>query len=351
MYSKSYAADTTSSEYTSRYATFLDNLVVIDERNVAESLVNGEAIHGITLFSDLTQEEFEGMYLMTEYEGKTILEAQGIWRNRQLINDSKKPGQSRKSLRYGGNSNRKLEDATASYKDWTDLITTPVNDQGDGCAGSSWAWAAVQQVESDSIRKGYLSTSDALSAQELLSCCVNATGCISGSVEAAYAYMQKGSSEAGAIHLASLYPYTATNNDAGECTVEASDYAITLGSSATVTKYHNELDGYTTTQVESNALAHLVSTGTLHACLDASTWNTYVSGTVFSCVGEKINHCVQIVGVNYDPITDQGWYKVRNSWGQEWGAAGFIYLAHGINVCDITYNPGYTDPTNNLGRR
>ena len=38
---------------------------MIDERNVAEKKAGGSAIHGITKFSDLSQEEFAGRYLTT----------------------------------------------------------------------------------------------------------------------------------------------------------------------------------------------------------------------------------------------------------------------------------------------
>ncbi len=39
----------------------MENLAIIDERNAAE----GEMIHGITQFSDLSQEEFKGRYLLS----------------------------------------------------------------------------------------------------------------------------------------------------------------------------------------------------------------------------------------------------------------------------------------------
>lgn len=54
--------------------------------------------------------------------------------------------------------------------------------------------------------------------------------------------------------------------------------------------------------------------GPISVCLDATTWSTYVSGTVTNCDGNTVNHCVQIVGVYYSSATDTGFYKVRNSW-------------------------------------
>jgi C1A family cysteine protease len=54
--------------------------------------------------------------------------------------------------------------------------------------------------------------------------------------------------------------------------------------------------------------------------------------------GQKVDHCVQAVGVD---TTDNGYWKVRNSWGTHWGESGFIRLAYGKDMCQITYDPTY----------
>jgi len=36
--------------------------------------------------------------------------------------------------------------------------------------------------------------------------------------------------------------------------------------------------------------------------------------------------------------------QVRNSWGSDWGDAGYIYLAFGHNTCGIRFNPSFTEP-------
>ena len=45
---------------------------------------------------------------------------------------------------------------------------------------------------------------------------------------------------------------------------------------------------------------------------------------VISVCGDDIDHCVQAVGVN---TATGGWWKVRNSWGVNWGEQGYIRLA------------------------
>ena len=39
-----------------------------------------------------------------------------------------------------------------------------------------------------------------------------------------------------------------------------------------------------------------------------------------------------------------GMVQVRNSWGSDWGDAGYIYLAFGHNTCGIRFNPSFTEP-------
>lgn len=87
---------------------------------------------------------------------------------------------------------------------------------------------------------------------------------------------------------------------------------------------------------EDDMETYVLTTGPLSVCLDASQWSSYTSGIVSSC-GNDVDHCVQAVGLD----TVAGYWKVRNSWGTSWGASGYIYLALGENMCDISYDPTY----------
>eukprot|EP01032_Pedospumella_encystans_P024606 gene24606-27825_t len=62
-HSRNYA---TMEEETQRFALFLENLKVADMRNEAELKSNGDAVHGITRFSDLSQAEFESRFLTSD---------------------------------------------------------------------------------------------------------------------------------------------------------------------------------------------------------------------------------------------------------------------------------------------
>lgn len=59
-WAKTYA---TVEEEALRFNIFVDNLQVVDERNERELQMGGNAVHGLTRFSDLTQNEFRNTFL------------------------------------------------------------------------------------------------------------------------------------------------------------------------------------------------------------------------------------------------------------------------------------------------
>jgi len=200
-----------------------------------------------------------------------------------------------------------------------------VKDQG--YCGSCWAFSATSQIESDSIRAGYLTTSDYLSEQQIVSCDTTDYGCDGGYTEYAYTYVYDNDG----IVSATAYPYTSYWDTTGTCSYSAS----TMTTLVTVT------DGtYYTLDSEVTMAAHVKTTGPLSICLDASDWASYVSGVVSTC-GTDVDHCVQAVGLNSD---DEYWI-VRNSWGTTWGVEGYIYIEYGSDVCAITNDPTYVEIT------
>ena len=67
--------------------------------------------------------------------------------------------------------------------------------------------------------------------------------------------------------------------------------------------------------------------------VDATKWKSYEGG-IFNNCSATLNHAVLLVGVI------QGNWKVRNSWGTDWGENGFMRLAPG-NTCGICVKAGY----------
>ncbi len=286
-HSRNYA---TMEEETQRFAIFLENLKVADMRNAAEEKNKGGAIHGITKFSDLSQAEFESRFLTADASSRT--------NDSVAVELDIKP------------------DTTAALKDWSGVLTTPVKDQG--YCGSCWAFSAVEQIESDSMRT--LKTSYILSPEQMVECDTVSHGCQGGWTEAAYNYVKK----AGGIQTESTYPYSSTQGTSGSCKANKNNFVIGV-------------TGYTTLKGESSMASYMQSTGPLSVCIDASSWNSYKGGIMTNC-GKRVDHCVQAVGVD---ASSSGYWKVRNSWGTSWGESGYIRLAYGQNTCAITSDPTY----------
>jgi len=278
----------TMEEEVERFGHFLNNLKLADERNRKEREMNGTATHGITRFSDMSQEEFVQKFLASKIEpsGAKVVDV----------------------------PHYDLE----SSKDWTGKYTTPVKNQAQ--CGSCWAFSATEQIESDSMRT--LGTSYILGPQQLVSCTpFPSMGCNGGWTENAYQYVKK----AGGIEQEKDYPYTSQTGITGSCKEDPSKYVVTV-------------NDYYGVKGESSMGSYVLGTGPLSVCLDANNWNTYTGGIMKSC-GNQVDHCVQAVGVD---TGSGGYWKVRNSWGTTWGEGGYIRLAYGQNTCDITNDPTYT---------
>merc|ERR1711998_526676 len=200
-----------------------------------------------------------------------------------------------------------LPEGETTVVDWTGTYTTPVKDQG--YCGSCWAFSATEQIESDYIREtgGY----EILSPEQITQCDSSSYGCSGGWTENAYDYVV-----GTGMATEEDYPYTSSSGTTGSCK-SSFDTVVSI-------------TGYETVSGESSMASYVGSTGPLSVCLDASSWSTYTGGILSSC-GNSVDHCVQAVGID----TDEGYWKVRNSWGTSWGESGYIRLAYGQNTCDL----------------
>jgi KDEL-tailed cysteine endopeptidase len=199
--------------------------------------------------------------------------------------------------------------ANPTSVDWTAKgAVTPIKNQ-EQC-GSCWAFSTTGSVEGAwFLSKGSLVS---LSEQQLVDCsdAEGNQGCNGGLMDQGFQYIidNKG------ITTEAAYPYTATD---GTCASKGKPVAATLSGYKDVAA-NNEL------ALETAIVQQPVSVAVE---ADQSVFQFYSGGVMDSSCGTQLDHGVLAVGYGVDAGKD--YYKVKNSWGADWGEKGYIRLGRG----------------------
>jgi len=285
-------------ELNTRFVNFKASLERVKAKNAHPKGAN----YGITKFSDMSPEEFQSTILM-----------------KNKITPAPVPRPSSQVLQP-----KKNIELPVSF-DWRDQgAVTPVKDQGQ--CGSCWAFSATENIESMWIltEKNTTNMTISLSPQQIVDCDEWVFGCNGGQSTSAFNYVIG----AGGLEPSSVYPYTAED---GTCQFQQSKVAATISN----WQYANTL--YDEGPVQTN----LVSWGPLSICVDAANWQDYTSGVMTweECAFVNLlDHCVQLVGYNTEDSSNQYWL-VRNSWGEDWGVDGYIWLEMWYDTCGLAHEP------------
>ena len=297
-----------------RLKKFKKFLKSVDERNAAEEKVGGSAIHGITKFADLSEEEFDEMF-----------------NNFQLPTEADQFPDRDEPVEYNG---------AATAVNWVGILVGPVKNQG--YCGSCWAFSAAMQMESAAIKAGILTPTakDALSTQQMVSCNTATSspaivirkgwwnaGCNGGNQQKAYFYVF----QLGGLTTEALYPYTSgTTSRTGTCDkTKETNFKIKVTSNL----------GFKVIG-ETAQIAYVLGTGPLTSTMNGSILRTYVSGIISaSTCSTTITHAVQIVGVD----TVKNYWILQNTYGADWGMSGFFWLELNKNCCGVATYTTYVN--------
>ena len=226
---------------------------------------------------------------------------------------------------FNGNAERRVLDAgnhlfysvgLPQSVDWsTQGAVTPVKNQGQ--CGSCWAFSTTGSLEGAHFLKN--GTLASLSEQQLVDCAASTgnQGCNGGLMDDAFQYIINN----GGITSEANYPYTAED---GICnTVKEGQIVATLRAFTDVPPNSD------------NALMAAVAQQPVSVAVEAdqNSFQFYSSGVMTATCGTNLDHGVLAVGYGTD--AGQDYYKVKNSWGADWGEAGYIRLGRGAN-----YNGG-----------
>ncbi|KAK3143408.1 hypothetical protein QOZ80_4AG0299950 [Eleusine coracana subsp. coracana] len=237
---------------------------------------------GLNRFADLTNAEFRAAYLGTRPRNNVTT----------TISDR----------------DRYLHDGAETLPDSIDWrakgAVAAVKNQGQ--CGSCWAFSAIGAVEGvNQIATGELVT---LSEQELVDCSKNGqnSGCNGGMMDDAFAFIARN----GGIDSDEDYPYTGRD---GKCDLVKKGRKVV------------SIDGFEDVP-----------------CNDEKSLQK--AGVFTGRCGTSLDHGVVAVGYGTDEDGKDYWL-VRNSWGPDWGEAGYIRMARNVTSragkCGIAMEASY----------
>jgi len=304
-YNRNYSSD---AEKKLRFDAFMKSYQFIHDQNAKQQ----SYVLEVNEFADLTVEEFTSQYFGSQAPalGKSLRGASSV--------------PPKDAQRYSGKA---LPDSV----DWVAQgAVTPVKHQG--TCGSCWAFASTGAVEG----AWFIATRNlvSLSEQQLIDCVRTdlTKGCGGGSSSDSFNYYKTN-----AAYTEQSYTY------AGVDTQACSNGTVGIPSGAVTNYVRVEKDN-------ANALMEAVSQQPVTVVLNAlpSVWKDYKSGIIImgaNCpdLDSTNNHVVLVVGYGTDNGTD--YWKVKNSWGADWGEEGYVRIERNSNqqngACGLRIDPWY----------
>ena len=291
------------SELEYREYVWHSNLIKVEEHNAAG--------HSWTMamnkFADLTSEEFAEQYITGGYDIFMAFRRSFPYRNFMVPSIG----------------------APASV-DWTTQgAVTPVKNQGQ--CGSCWAFSTTGSVEG----AWFLSngTLVSLSEQQLVDCssAEGNQGCNGGLMDSAFEYIIKNKG----LTTEANYPYTAQD---GTCSAAKAKAVAATIKSYTDVATNSEL-----------ALEAAIAQQPVSVAVEAdqNSFQLYSGGVLTAPCGAQLDHGVLAVGYGTDSASGNQFWKVKNSWGADWGVNGYILLGKGktynggAGQCGILSDPSY----------
>jgi len=210
--------------------------------------------------------------------------------------------------------------------DWQAMGATNTPEQQDKCGGC-YSFSTTGGLEAlNFIKTGELLS---FSKQQIIDCSVKYgnNGCHGGNFEPTYRY----TAEHGLVPE-TQYPYM--NSDAASCNKSLEAQGVKYNSAYVNVPYGSN-----------DELMSALSRQPVSVAVDADDLQFYKGGVFVNDCDTGLNHAILAVGYGVDKETGQSFYKIKNSWGANWGEGGFVRVERtnidGKGKCGVLMNPVY----------
>lgn len=223
-----------------------------------------------------------------------------------------------------GSGSARVHTNTTLADSFDSSATPAIRNQGN--CGSCWAISAVEALEAQLLKDDQRVR---LSAQSLVDCvpnpqhCGGTGGCDGATGELAYAFARDHG-----VPLEIDLEYTAVT---GSCPISGQPKQPVLDEMWPAQK-RVVVSGWN--QLPSNKAAPmmqaLVNEGPVVVAVDGNDWFDYSSGVFDGCEKDAdLGHAVLLTGYGED--SGKKYWRIQNSWGPNWGEAGFIRITRHDN--------------------
>ena len=292
-YNKNYSSP---EEFQSRFQIWKKNYNQIKRNNPTSFLSKGKNIgakFGINQFSDMTEEEFKSKYLT--FDPDMYRDLAPLTTIDLDLDDVEPPESFDWELDKG--------------------IKSEVKHQRD--CGGCWAFATTSTLEAQyQILTG---KNILFSEQQLIDCDENNLKCNGGNMKKAFLYLQDHG-----LMKSQDYPF---KNGEGECKYDEKKTVIKVKEFSFIPKDEEEMKK---ALYKYGPLAGAVN-GIMMASYENGIYEPYPS---YICP-DSVNHAVVIVGYGVDKETNKKFWRIKSSWGPEWGENGYFRLIRGEEACGI----------------
>ena len=282
-------------EFMQRFEIFKNHLISLETKNEIPS----HHTIGITKFSDLTEEEFRKNYLGLKVNKPHFVNLKKV----ELKKDLQLP---------------------ESF-DWvTDKNVLGAAKNQYSC-GSCWAFSIVGHLEAlYYLKYGEHKT---FSEQQLVDCDTYDEGCNGGEFLPAYKWIK----ENGGLQSDTDYPYQARGQ---ACSQDKTKNIVKISSYQLLETTDEEI-----------IKQYLYEIGPLAIGVNAYPLNWYARGVIDwgteNCSHDDINHAVVLVGYGHDDEEGLDFWRIRNSWGADWGEKGYFRVSRGKGTCGVNQHVSF----------